>query len=151
MGSGRVWVLADSEEETAEVKKSGCCKQEKNFESIALYKKKIKGWKKSTDERYCKNCGIEKTTENTKLVEIAGGNSYRLDSVCCQCRKAEQQKWNNIRVQGLYLAKKPNRVNRVTSTGWRKRMELNPYYFSGIFHKPATPENIEREAQRLGM
>jgi hypothetical protein len=151
MGSRRKWVLVGSEEERAEVKKCESCKQEKNFEQIAFDKEKLKRLEKSINERYCKNCGIEKTPENTMLVKRASGNGYRLDSVCYQCRKAEQQKRNSTMVNGSYVAKKSNSTNRVNSPSWRKRMELNPHYFSEIFHKPATPENIEREAQKLGM
>jgi hypothetical protein len=151
MGSRRVWALADSEEEILELKTRPLCKRKRKFKLSALNKEKLKGWEKSTDVRHCKNCGTEETPENTMLVEIAGGNGYRLDSVCHQCRNAEQQKKNSTKIKRLPVAKKPNGENRVTSISWRKRMELNPHYFSEIFHKPATPENIEREAQKLGM
>jgi hypothetical protein len=151
MGSRRVWALADSEEEILELKTRALCKQKRKFKLSALNKEKLKGREKGTDVRHCKNCGTEETPENTMLVKRASGNGYRLDSVCHQCRKADQQKKNSIRVKGLPVTKRPNSEIRVTSISWRKRMELNPHYFSEIFHKPATPENIKREAQKLGM
>ena len=92
--------------------------------------------------KYCKKCGLQLNSENAKLIlrknNRAGG--YMLDVYCYSCRCAKQKTFN---------ARRPIVAHQPKT--WQSRMLENPVYFADIFHKPATPENIAAEAQKLGM
>jgi hypothetical protein len=80
-----------------------------------------------TLNRYCKKCSIKRNNE-LKLLRTGGAK----------------------KVKGDYQCKGDGR-SRGKADKWTADMLQNPYYFSDIFHKPATPENIAREAARLGL
>jgi hypothetical protein len=80
-----------------------------------------------TLNRYCKKCSIKRNNE-LKLSRNGGIEKIKRDFQC-----------------------KGDGRERGKADRWASDMLQNPFYFADIFHKPATPENVAREAARLGI
>jgi hypothetical protein len=99
-------------------------------------------------KEFCATPGCD--VKITKASAYARSNGS-LDNYCKKCRtrinskpkiKAKKQAAITCRGEGRPRGKLNN---------WTAAMLKHPFYFADIFHKPATPENVAREAARLGM
>jgi len=98
----------------------------------------------------CPDCGVKISDETA--YRTSGGC---LDKYCKDCRckinAKNKTKWLATLDKPEPVYRRGEGRSRGKLDNWTADMLQNPHYFSDIFHVPATPENIAREAQRLGM
>ena len=89
-------------------------------------------------------CGEHKRYEHRDEF-YAKDTKLGLSSICKAATAERKAQW----YQDNVIKKTEPRKDRISP--WAKRMLNNPHYFQDIFHRPATLENIKKEAQKYGM
>ena len=134
-------------------------KQRKRFCCVECLREFQKKQKES-----CPDCGVKLTTENTYVRGYSSEGKPWLDNYCKSCRmKRNRASYLKRRAEnvGEYIAPKQGRQTNAARekicgndepTGnqrnaWIRKMQRFPVIFTRTFHKPATIENIQSEAE----